>query len=408
MEPFGLRLTNGDLELTYRTITETRAVIKANLQLALSQVDGWTHVAAMLNTTTNTATFLVYSTARGTVIQTSTQAPADLEDAAGLLAIGSPSGDSFIGLIDEVRIKDAVQSIDDINGFRGQRLADGAGDLVNYFRFDDAGTRIEDHMPTRRLTAATSLLTNSSSWLTVQSDAVVVDVDSVTIGRETYTYFNTDSDSDGLPDLWETRYFGNLSADAEEDPDEDGLTNITEAWAGTNPTVPDTDGNGTADGHEPSLGSAGLSNLEKQTNGLRPDLEDTDDDGVADGTELANGTNPRHSASQVAVPAHAGRAHQEGSLDLSVAGTTIIPDSSRFIPSGTTVQVAGPTVTITAPAAGEVTGARFIDVAGAVSSDSTPIVGDQPLRQRTSGGLVELGRWPDVRAAPMVLAAGAT
>ena len=46
----------------------------------------------------------------------------------------------------------------------------------------------------------------------------------------------TDSDGDGLPDSWETTYFGNLTQGAAGDPDGDGLTNLQEFQLGRNPT----------------------------------------------------------------------------------------------------------------------------------------------------------------------------
>ena len=45
----------------------------------------------------------------------------------------------------------------------------------------------------------------------------------------------SDSDQDGLPDDWELRYLGNLSAKANEDPDGDGVDNFTEFLFGTDP-----------------------------------------------------------------------------------------------------------------------------------------------------------------------------
>ncbi len=44
-----------------------------------------------------------------------------------------------------------------------------------------------------------------------------------------------DTDADGLPDAWEMANFGNLTPTTNEDPDGDGLTNLQEYRAGTNP-----------------------------------------------------------------------------------------------------------------------------------------------------------------------------
>ena len=45
-----------------------------------------------------------------------------------------------------------------------------------------------------------------------------------------------DTDSDGLPDWWETENFGNLAQTATGDPDGDGFTNLAEFLSGTSPT----------------------------------------------------------------------------------------------------------------------------------------------------------------------------
>lgn len=46
-----------------------------------------------------------------------------------------------------------------------------------------------------------------------------------------------DTDNDGLSDPWETARFGSLAQTASADPDLDGLTNLAELLAGTDPTV---------------------------------------------------------------------------------------------------------------------------------------------------------------------------
>jgi hypothetical protein len=47
-----------------------------------------------------------------------------------------------------------------------------------------------------------------------------------------------DSDGDGLSDAWELQHFGNLNANGTGDPDGDGVDNLHEYRAGTNPLDP--------------------------------------------------------------------------------------------------------------------------------------------------------------------------
>jgi subtilisin family serine protease/subtilisin-like proprotein convertase family protein len=49
----------------------------------------------------------------------------------------------------------------------------------------------------------------------------------------------TDSDSDGLDDLWEARWFGSLALRATDDPDRDGWNNASEQVLGRDPSAPD-------------------------------------------------------------------------------------------------------------------------------------------------------------------------
>jgi hypothetical protein len=59
---------------------------------------------------------------------------------------------------------------------------------------------------------------------------------------------SADSDKDGLKDAWELIYFDDLSQGPTDDPDNDGLNNSEEYLAGTDPTNPDSDGDGIEDG----------------------------------------------------------------------------------------------------------------------------------------------------------------
>ncbi len=65
-----------------------------------------------------------------------------------------------------------------------------------------------------------------------------------------------DKDTDGLPDAWEIKYFGNISAyRPNDDPDGDRLINSEEYAYNTDPAKKDTDGDGYSDFGEIAAGS---------------------------------------------------------------------------------------------------------------------------------------------------------
>ena len=129
------------------------------------------------------------------------------------------------------------------------------------------------------------------------------------IGGET-----TDSDRDDLPDLWETSWaaINDLTQLSDTgDFDADGLTDLEELTAGTNPTNADSDGDGIADGAETNTGTfvnasdtgTNPGNPDSDGDGLEDGAEvgshqtdptdaDSDDDGTDDGDEILAGTNP--------------------------------------------------------------------------------------------------------------------
>lgn len=86
----------------------------------------------------------------------------------------------------------------------------------------------------------------------------------------------------GIPDSWAIANGLDPTDPAlpYEDPDNDGLTNLQEFQAGTDPHKADTDGDGLTDGQEM---------LVYHTNPL---LTDTDGDGVPDGVEIQTGSDP--------------------------------------------------------------------------------------------------------------------
>lgn len=110
-----------------------------------------------------------------------------------------------------------------------------------------------------------------------------------------------DAEIDGLPDAWEVATVGNTTGmTGTADQDADGLTNLQEYDAETNPLVAnfdatgDRNGDGVLDGLGRQLGFSatsldsdgdGVSNADELRRGLDPLRRDTDGDGVPDGTD---------------------------------------------------------------------------------------------------------------------------
>ena len=106
--------------------------------------------------------------------------------------------------------------------------------------------------------------------------------------------YNADTDGDGLPDGYEYFTLGtdpkkadsddNGISDADEDFDEDGLTNLEEYELGTDPFSKDTDNDGLSDYDEVKI------------HNTDPLKYDTDGDKVSDGDEIILGLDPNNPA----------------------------------------------------------------------------------------------------------------
>lgn len=108
----------------------------------------------------------------------------------------------------------------------------------------------------------------------------VVEIDSLEIDWED----TTDTDGDGLPDVYEKNAYGTDINNPDTDGDRlpDGYEVIT---LRTNPASKDTDDNGTTDDEE-DFDSDNLTNYEEYILGTDPYKADTDGDGLTDGDEV--------------------------------------------------------------------------------------------------------------------------
>lgn len=115
----------------------------------------------------------------------------------------------------------------------------------------------------------------------------------------------SDTDLDGLPDFWETTFFGDLSEGPTDNNDNDGLTNLEELNAGSNPTLADSDADGLDDDVELALAEpTDVNNPDTDADGLtdgeevngnpssNPLIADTDFDGFGDFFEVCAGSDP--------------------------------------------------------------------------------------------------------------------
>ena len=149
----------------------------------------------------------------------------------------------------------------------------------------------------------------SENLITVHGDIeIITDGSAYSIDGDTFPTDELDTDSDGMPDVWEMNMGldRNSSMDAQDDRDGDGLSELEEWLWWTSPFSKDTDGDEMPDGWEVAMGldpawddaakdmdGDGLSNIYEYNTGTDADSEDTDGDGLDDREEVFDyGTSP--------------------------------------------------------------------------------------------------------------------
>ncbi len=214
--------------------------------------------------------------------------------------------------------------------------------LVSYLRFDDG--IIAPHTPNyatwawnrvQDFAAATGTRPWGDHWRSAAHVYGGATVDAAPVGTPSDVMFLVDINNDGIPDWWQRRYWNvfNPYTDSAgpwapmEDPDGDGLWNITEFLAGLNPREAITGGVGIPDGQRDNDGD-GLNNLHEQNiSATRVDLVDTDDDGLTDWEESLGRRLPAGWLPFDPVPAGGGGVRISDPLNALSPAT---PQSARF------------------------------------------------------------------------------
>ena len=194
---------------------------------------------------------------------------------------------------------------------------------------------------------------------------------------------NADTDSDGLPDWYEWREFGNLDHNASSDPDGDGFSMDAERQFGLSAVIGDEimEGGGSIrrsgtfgyiefQPNEDDDGD-GLTKAQELHYGTSDDNTDSDGDGFPDGAEVTAGSDPADADSVPNRPPRDLSPHQITSVDYGATAPHGYQLHSRDIPNWNWQQKASISSARYSPHALVSSGERIYFIAG--SNASTPL-----------------------------------
>ena len=281
---FELRLDGNVPSVRFTTLAN--GVVQAGGTVAIPSGE-WTHLAGVWNNANDTLSLYVNGVSYRA--QSSLFSPAQGRGSVVL-------GDGIIGSVDEVRIWQTARTAAQIEAFShsivGSPVQSAANQLIAYYRFDDGGDLAEDFMH-----PITSGAANVNNFKYALDNVTFDDADCVKFCQI------DDFNANGMADWYENLFFGYNpptlpGPSGAADADGDGLTNLFEYHADSNPKDNDSDNDGIPDASEDRDGDS-LSNAMEQGAGSSPVLVDTDDDGSTDNVEVATFQNPASSISPV-------------------------------------------------------------------------------------------------------------
>ncbi len=286
-----LKLDSANVPEFNAKLIDPQSSSESNLNLSGTtalDIDQWWHLAVIVDTVSNHAAIYIHNAIGDLVDSFSTNISSLQEILPNNNAI--ILGSNYSGDIDELQIWDQPFTETEISMLLVQSLVGNESGLVAYFPFDDnqwSTTFAPPYAIPNGAEDMTEPLDFTKSATVPASISFVADTAPV----------NVDSDSDGMPDWFETLNGFNINnaADGDLDFDNDGLINKAEFQVRTSVKNPDTDNDQIDDGYEvqndldPFTNDAnadkdgdGLTNKAEFDAGTRADLVDTDSDDIDD------------------------------------------------------------------------------------------------------------------------------